>query len=202
MRSRQNAKIRIGNLAKQKNKQLNLNIMAVTKWVLDPAHTEVTFKVRHLMIANVTGNFKNFNSQAETNDDDFSDAKVVFTIETASVTTDNEQRDAHLKSDDFFNAEKYPEIKFESTGLKRKKDNEYELEGKLTIRDVTKIVKLDVEAGGVVVDAYGQTKAGFSLSGKINRKDFGLNWSAVTEAGGIVVSDEVKMMVEAQYIKQ
>src|SRR5690606_15095470 len=176
--------------------------MAVTKWVLDPAHTEVTFKVRHLMIANVTGNFKNFNSQAETNDDDFSDAKVIFTIETASVATDNEQRDAHLKSDDFFNAEKYPEIKFESTGLKKKKDNEYELEGKLTIRDVTKIVKLDVEAGGVVVDAYGQTKAGFSVSGKINRKDIGLNWSAVTEAGGIVVSDEVKMIVEAQYIKQ
>lgn len=176
--------------------------MAVTKWVLDPAHTEVTFKVRHLMIANVTGNFKNFNSQAETNDDDFSDAKVIFTVETASVTTDNEQRDAHLKSDDFFNAEKYPEIKFESTGLKRKKDNEYELQGNLTIRDVTKIVKLDVEAGGIVVDAYGQTKAGFSVSGKINRKDFGLNWSAVTEAGGIVVSDEVKMMVEAQYIKQ
>ncbi len=176
--------------------------MAATKWVLDPAHTEVTFKVRHLMIANVTGNFKNFNSQAETNDDDFSDAKVIFTVETASVTTDNEQRDAHLKSDDFFNAEKYPEIKFESTGLKRKKDNEYELEGKLTIRDVTKTIKLDVEAGGIVVDAYGQTKAGFSVSGKINRKDFGLNWSAVTEAGGIVVSDEVKMMVEAQYIKQ
>lgn len=176
--------------------------MAVTKWVLDPAHTEVTFKVRHLMIANVTGNFKNFNSQAETNDDDFSDAKVIFTVETASVTTDNEQRDAHLKSDDFFNAEKYPEIKFESTGLKRKKENEYELQGNLTIRDVTKIVKLDVEAGGIVVDAYGQTKAGFSVSGKINRKDFGLNWSAVTEAGGIVVSDEVKMMVEAQYIKQ
>lgn len=176
--------------------------MSVTKWVLDPAHTEVTFKVRHLMITNVTGSFKNFSSEAESADDDFSNAKVIFTIETASVATDNEQRDTHLKSDDFFNAEKYPEIKFESTGLKRKKDNEYELEGKLTIRDVTKIVKLDVEAGGVVVDAYGQTKAGFSVSGKINRKDFGLNWSAVTEAGGIVVSDEVKMMVEAQYIKQ
>jgi polyisoprenoid-binding protein YceI len=154
------------------------------------------------MITNVTGSFKNFSSEAESADDDFSNAKVIFTIETASVATDNEQRDTHLKSDDFFNAEKYPEIKFESTGLKRKKDNEYELEGKLTIRDVTKIVKLDVEAGGVVVDAYGQTKAGFSVSGKINRKDFGLNWSAVTEAGGIVVSDEVKMIVEAQYIKQ
>ncbi len=176
--------------------------MSVTKWVLDPAHTEVTFKVRHLMITNVTGSFKNFSSEAESPDDDFSSAKVIFTIETASVATDNEQRDTHLKSDDFFNAEKYPEIKFESTGLKRKKDNEYELEGKLTIRDVTKIVKLDVEAGGVVVDAYGQTKAGFSVSGKINRKDFGLNWSAVTEAGGIVVSDEVKMIVDAQYIKQ
>ncbi len=176
--------------------------MSVTKWVLDPAHTEVTFKVRHLMITNVTGSFKNFSSEAESADDDFSNAKVIFTIETASVATDNEQRDTHLKSDDFFNAEKYPEIKFESTGLKRKKDNEYELEGKLTIRDVTKIVKLDVEAGGVVVDAYGQTKAGFSVSGKINRKDFGLNWSAVTEAGGIVVSDEVKMIVDAQYIKQ
>lgn len=176
--------------------------MAATKWVLDPAHTEVTFKVRHLMITNVTGSFKKFNSEAETSGDDFSNAKVIFTVETASVTTDNEQRDAHLKSDDFFNAEKYPEIKFESTGLKKKSDGEYELEGNLTIRDVTKAVKLNAEAGGVVVDAYGQTKAGFSVSGKINRKDFGLNWSAVTEAGGIVVSDDVRMIVEAQYIKQ
>lgn len=176
--------------------------MAVTKWVLDPAHTEITFKIRHLMIANVTGSFKQFSSEAETNGDDFSNAKVVFTAQTASVTTDNEQRDAHLKSDDFFNAEKYPEIRFESTGLKKKNDDEYELEGKLTIRDVTKTIKLNVEAGGVIVDGYGQTKAGFSVTGKINRKDFGLNWSAVTEAGGIVVSDEVKMVVEAQYIKQ
>ncbi|HRP56659.1 YceI family protein [Agriterribacter sp.] len=176
--------------------------MAVTKWALDPAHTEVTFKVRHLMITNVTGSFKKFNSEAETGDDDFSKAKVIFTVETASVTTDNDQRDAHLKSDDFFNAEKYPRIRFESTGLKKKGDNEYELEGNLTIRDVTKAVKLNVEAGGIVVDAYGQTKAGFSVSGKINRKDFGLNWSGVTEAGGIVVSDEVRMVVEAQYIKQ
>ena len=176
--------------------------MAVTKWVLDPAHTEVTFKIRHLMITNVTGSFKKFSSEAETNDDDFSDAKVIFTVETASVSTDNEQRDAHLKSDDFFNAEKYPEIKFESTGVKKKNDDEYELEGKLTIRDVTKIIKLNVEAGGVVVDGYGQTKAGFSVTGKINRKDFGLNWNAITEAGGIVVSDEAKMIVEVQYIKQ
>ena len=119
-----------------------------------------------------------------------------------TVTTDNEQRDTHLKSDDFFNAEKYPEIKFESTGLKKKNDDEYELEGKLTIRDVTKAIKLNVEAGGVVVDGYGQTKAGFSVAGKINRKDFGLNWNAVTEAGGIVVSDEVRMIIEVQYIKQ
>ena len=176
--------------------------MAVTKWVLDPAHTEVTFKIRHLMIANVTGSFTRFNSEAETSGDDFSNAKVTFTAETASVTTDNEQRDAHLKSDDFFNAEKYPEIRFESTGLKKKNDDEYELEGKLTIRDVTKIIKLNVEAGGVVVDGYGQTKAGFSVTGKINRKDFGLNWNAITEAGGIVVSDEAKMIVEVQYIKQ
>jgi polyisoprenoid-binding protein YceI len=176
--------------------------MAVTKWVLDPAHTEITFKIRHLMIANVTGSFKKFNSEAETNGDDFGSAKVTFTAETASVTTNNEQRDTHLKSDDFFNAEKYPEIKFESTGLKKKNDDEYELEGKLTIRDVTKAIKLNVEAGGVIVDGYGQTKAGFSVAGKINRKDFGLNWNAVTEAGGIVVSDEVRMIIEVQYIKQ
>ena len=176
--------------------------MAVTKWGLDPAQTEVTIKVRHLMIANVTGSFNKFSSEAETNGDDFSNAKVIFTAETATVTTDNEQRDTHLKSDDFFNAEKYPEIKFESTGLKKKNDDEYELEGKLTIRDVTKAIKLNVESGGIVVDGYGQTKAGFSVTGKINRKDFGLNWNAVTEAGGIVVSDEVRMIIEAQYIKQ
>lgn len=176
--------------------------MSLTKWVIDPAHSELEFKIRHLMITNVTGSFKSFSSEAETNGDDFSTAKITFTGRVDSINTGNEQRDGHLKSADFFDGEKFPEFTFQSEGLQKKGDDEFSLEGNLTLHGVTKAVKLNVESGGVVKDPYGQIKAGFSVSGKINRKDFGLNWSAVTEAGGVVVSDEVKIHAEVQYIKQ
>lgn len=175
--------------------------MSTTKWAIDPAHSELEFKVRHLMITNVTGSFKSFSSEVETLADEFDTAKVVFTGKVDSIFTGNEQRDGHLKSPDFFDAEKYPEFVFQSTGLK-KKGSDFELEGNLTLHGVTNAVKLNVETGGIVKDPYGQVKAGFSVSGKINRKDFGLNWSAVTEAGGVVVSDEVKIHAEVQYVKQ
>ena len=154
------------------------------------------------MITNVTGEFKKFDATMESEKDDFSDAKISFTADVASINTNQEQRDAHLKSDDFFNAEQFPQMKFTSKELKHISGSDYKLIGDLTIRDITKEVVLDVEFGGKMVDFYGQEKAGFELSGKISRSEFGLKWSAVTEAGGVVVSDEVKLQMAAQMVKQ
>ena len=177
--------------------------MAKSKWTLDPTHSEVQFKIRHLMITNVTGEFKDFNAEVETEGEDFMTAKVVFTADVNSVTTKNEQRDAHLKSDDFFNAEKYPQIKFVATKYENVDDDgSYELYGDLTIRDITKNIKLDVEFGGIIKDPWGNTRAGFSVNGKIDRKLFGLKWNATTEAGGVVVSDDVRIHCNVEFIKQ
>jgi polyisoprenoid-binding protein YceI len=174
----------------------------MSTYKIDAAHSEITFKVKHLMITNVTGSFTKFDATMESDAADFSDAKISFEADTASITTHNEQRDGHLKSDDFFAAEKFPKITFKSTSLKKKLDNEYVLTGDLTIRDTTKPIELMVEYGGTMTDPYGQVKAGFEVAGKINRKDFGLTWGAVTEAGGVVVSDEVKLHGAVQMIKQ
>lgn len=177
--------------------------MANTKWAADPAHSEVVFKVKHLMISTVTGRFNSFTATAETTSpDDFNTAtSVEFTADIASIDTKNEQRDTHLKSNDFFNAEKYPQLKF--TGKKLViNGSEGTLEGDLTIRETTKPLTLAVEFGGIITDPYGQTKAGFTLTGKIKRKEFGLSWDAVTEAGNVVVSDEIKLQVEVQLVKQ
>lgn len=169
---------------------------------IDAAHSEITFKVKHLMITNVTGSFTQFDATMETEAADFSDAKISFEADVNSVSTNNEQRDGHLKSDDFFAAEKFPKLTFVSKSFAKKSDDEYTLTGDLTIRDVTKTVDLAVEFGGNMVDPWGQAKAGFEINGKINRKEFGLGWGAVTEAGGVVVSDEVKLHLAVQMIKQ
>ena len=177
--------------------------MALTKWALDPTHSEVTFKIKHLMIANVSGEITKFTVDAETEGEDFTKAKVNFSADVASITTGNEQRDGHLNTDDFFNAEKYPKIKFTATKYEAvDNDGSYELYGDLTIRDITKAVKLDVEFGGVVKDPWGNTRAGFSINGKISRKEFGLKWNAATEAGGIVVSDDVRIHCDIQLVKE
>ena len=177
--------------------------MATKSWVIDPTHSEVHFKIKHLMITNVTGSFNIFQASVTTEGEDFSTGKISFTADINTIDTGNEQRDGHLKGADFFDGEKYPQIKFTATKSESiDNDGSYELYGDLTIRDVTKNVKLSVEFGGVVKDAYGNTKAGFTINGKINRKDFGLTWSAVTEAGGVVVSDEVKIISEIQLIEQ
>ncbi len=177
--------------------------MATRTWAIDPTHSEVHFKIKHLMITNVTGSFDIFQASVSTEGEDFSKAKVSFTADVNSISTGNEQRDEHLKSTDFFDAGTYPQIKFTTTKAENvDNDGSYELYGDLTIRDVTKNVKLSVEFGGVVKDPYGNTKAGFTINGKINRKDFGLTWNGVTEAGGIVVSDEVRIISEIQLIEQ
>jgi len=177
--------------------------MAKVKWVLDPTHSEVQFKIRHLMISNVTGEFENFSTDVETEDEDFMTAKVTFTADIDSITTGNEQRDQHLKSPDFFDAANYPQLKFVATKYENvDNDGSYELYGNLTIRDITKQIKLDVEFGGIIKDPWGNTRAGFSINGKIHRKEYGLKWDAVTETGGVVVSDEVRLHIAVELIKQ
>lgn len=168
-----------------------------TIWSIDNAHSEVAFKVKHMMISTVTGHFGDFTATAKTNGDNFSNAVVEFSAKTASLDTKNKDRDAHLQSDDFFNAEKYPELKFVSKSFDGEK-----LVGDLTIRDVTKEVTLNAEFNGIAVDPYGQTKAGFEITGEVSRKDFNLTWNAVTEAGSIVVSDKVRLVADIQFIKQ
>ena len=177
--------------------------MATKKWVVDPMHSEIQFKVKHLMITNVTGSFDKFDIAVETENEDFLHSKISFTADVDSISTGNEQRDAHLKGEDFFDAANHPKITFTATKYENvDNDGSYELYGDLTIKGVTQNVRLDVEFGGVVKDPYGNTKAGFSINGKIKRKDFGLTWNVVTEAGGITVSDEVRIMCEVQLIEQ
>jgi polyisoprenoid-binding protein YceI len=174
----------------------------MSTYKIDPTHSEIKFKVKHLMITNVTGEFTSFDATMQSEKEDFSDAKITFEADVNSINTNQAQRDAHLKSDDFFNAEQYPKLSFVSKQLKHVDGNEYKLIGDLSIREVTKEVTLDVEFGGTMLDFYGQHKAGFEINGKINRKDFNLKWSATTEAGGIVVSDEVKLLVAVQMVEQ
>lgn len=173
-----------------------------TKWVLDSMHSEVQFKVKHLVISTVTGNFGKFEATAETDGDAFETATVSFSADVDSITTGNEQRDGHLKSADFFDAGNHPKITFESTGISKIGDDQYKLNGNLTMRGVTKPVTLDAHFGGTMTDPYGNFKAGFEVTGKVNRKEFGLHWHAVTEAGGIVVSDEVRIHANVQFAKQ
>ena len=166
-------------------------------------HSEVQFKVKHLMITTVTGYFQTFDVTAETEDDQFTSAtKVTFTADVNSISTNNEQRDTHLKSADFFDVANHGEIRFDGTRYENTGGSDYKLHGNLTIKGVTKPVTVNVEFGGIVVDPYGQTKAGFTVTGKISRKEFGLTWNAALEAGGLLVSDKVKINVEAALVRQ
>ncbi|WP_316816494.1 YceI family protein [Pedobacter nyackensis] len=175
--------------------------MATTNWALDPTHSELQFKVKHLMITTVTGSMNVLSASLTSESDDFQNAQVKFEAETASIDTGNNDRDNHLKSGDFFNADEFPKVSFESTSF-TKDGGDYELKGDLTIKGVTKPVKLAVEFGGIATDPWGNTKAGFTISGKINRTDFGLTWNAALETGGVMVSEEVKILGELQFVKQ
>lgn len=171
----------------------------MTTWKIDPAHSEVNFKVKHLVVSTVRGHFDNFNATIETSKEDFSDAIIKFEADVNSINTNNEQRDTHLKSADFFDAENHPKMTFESTSIKKLSDNEIEVNGKLTLRGVTKEITLNVIYNGVV-SGFGDVKvAGFEISTKLNRFDYGLQWNALTEAGGVVVSNEVKIEIQAEF---
>ena len=175
--------------------------MATTKWALDPTHAEIQFKIRHLMITNVTGSFGKFDASVETKDDRFDTAKINFSAEVDSITTNNEQRDGHLKSADFFEAVKHPTLTFVGTKFEKVLGEDYILFGDLTFHGVTKNIKLNVEHGGVIKDPWGNTRTGFTVEGKINRKDFGLVWNAATEAGGLVLSEDVKLHASVEFVK-
>ena len=169
---------------------------------IDPSHSEITFKVKHLVISTVTGHFSTFDGSLTADKPDFSDAVVDFEADVDSISTKSEQRDTHLKSDDFFSADKFPKITFKSTSVEKTDGNDFVLNGDLTIRDVTKSIALNVEHGGNVVDPWGNTREGFELTGKINRKDFGLTWNGITDAGSVMVSEEVKFLINVEMIKQ
>jgi polyisoprenoid-binding protein YceI len=170
-------------------------------WKIDPTHSEINFKVKHLVVSTVTGHFSKFDASIETNKEDFSDAKINFEADINSISTKNEQRDAHLKSADFFDAEKNPKMSFVSKSVKKISDHEMRVTGNLTIRGVTKEVTLDVIYNGTVAGFGGTEVAGFEVRGKVNRFDFGLQWNAITEAGGVVVSNEVKIEILAEFNK-
>ncbi|MES2560324.1 MAG: YceI family protein [Bacteroidota bacterium] len=179
-----------------------MTTQAATTWAIDPSHSEITFKVKHLVIATVTGKFTSFQGLLNTANEDFSNAQISFTADINSITTGNADRDGHLKSDDFFNAETFPQLTFKSTSFTKTSDTEYKLIGDITLRDVTKSIELTAEYGGTMVDPWGNTKAGFEINGSIKRKEFGLKWDAITEAGGAVVSDEVKLHLNIELHKQ
>lgn len=173
-----------------------------TTWVLDPSHSEILFKVRHMMITNVKGEFRKFDAKVTTIGNDFTSGSVEVAVEADSIYTNDDARDKHLKSADFFDVENHGKLVFRGTSMKDRGDGEFSLTGILSIRGVEKEVTLDVEFGGINKDPWGNDKAGFSISGKINRKDWGLNWNTALETGGVLVSDEVRIMAEIQFTKQ
>jgi polyisoprenoid-binding protein YceI len=174
-------------------------LFAQTKWNVDVVHSSVKFTVEHLVISEVEGMFKTFNGSMTSSNPDFTGSTVEFTVDVNSISTDNEMRDKHLKSDDFFNAEKFPKMTFKSTSFKKISGNKYALVGNLTLRDVTKSVKFDVTYGGTAKDGRGTTKAGFKASAVINRFDYGLKWNSLTEAGGMTVGSDVTIDLRLEF---
>ncbi len=171
-------------------------------YVIDPTHSEIVFKIRHLMISNVTGHFTKFSGKMESSKDDFTDAEIDFEADIASIDTKNEQRDGHLKTGDFFDAAQYPKLTFKSTSFEKQGGEIYKLNGNLTLHGVTKPVTFSAEAGGAAKDMYGNARIGFEITGSLHRKDFGLEWNAPLETGGVVLSDEVKLQLNIELIKQ
>jgi len=178
---------------------IKTKIMA--NWQLDSAHSELEFKVRHMMISTVKGQFKSFEVLVENASDDITQAQVEVKIDVDSIDTKNEQRDQHLKSSDFFDTSNNPSILFKSTSIDKEDDENYNVTGDLTIKGITKSIKLNVEFGGVAKDPWGNDKVGYTVTGKINRTDFGLTWNAALETGGVMVSEEVKFSADIQFVK-
>ena len=175
--------------------------MANQTWALDPTHSELQFKIKHLMISTVSGQFNEFKATVRTDDNDFTKANVHFEATVDSISTNNEQRDAHLKNGDFFDAEKFPVITFDSERMEKIAEDEYKLYGSLTVRGVSKKIILNAEFGGITKDPWGNTRTGFSVTGKINRLDYGISFGSVSETGGLLLGDEVKINANVQFVK-
>ncbi|WP_407506356.1 YceI family protein [Elizabethkingia miricola] len=176
--------------------------MAKSIWAIDPTHSEIGFKVKHMMFTNVSGKFEEIYVNLENEDDHFETSDITFSAEVNSVNTGNLDRDNHLRSADFFDAEHYSKITFKSTAIKKINEGEFQIFGDLTIKNVTQSIALDAEYSGLMKDPWGNTKTGLSINGKINRKDFGLTWNASLETGGVLVGEEIKLTAEIQLIKQ
>lgn len=175
--------------------------MNTTAWSIDPTHSSIGFKVKHMMFTNISGKFTQYSANVVTTGDDFSSAQINFTADVASVDTQNEDRDNHLRSADFFDAGQFPQITFKSSSFSTKADGTYELSGDLTIKGETKFVTLPAEFSGLMTDPWGNTKAALIVNGSINRKDWGLVWNAALETGGVLVGDKVQFDIEVQLVK-
>ena len=175
--------------------------MSTTKWALDSTHSEIQFKVRHLMVSWASGTFKKFEVDVKSQGDDFTTAKIRFMADVNSIDTNNEQRDAHLRNADFFDADNHPQVIFESEKMERLDDEHYKLHGTLNLRGNSKPVVLNVEYGGIMQDPWGNTRTGFTVTGKINRKDFGISFGGVTETGGVLLGDDVNINANVEFVK-
>ena len=176
--------------------------MAKTKWNADLTHSELGFKIKHLMITNVPGSFKNFQAEVETDKDDFSAAQIRLTADVHSISTSNEPRDQHLRTADFFEADKHPQLIFQSTKIEKQNDDTFQLSGDLTMKGVTRPVRLSVEYNGITRDPWGGERAGFSVTGKLNRSDWGIRFNSALETGGVMLGEEVKIHAEIELVKQ
>jgi polyisoprenoid-binding protein YceI len=177
----------------------SFSLQAQTKWVIDPVHSSVNFNIEHLVISEVEGKFKTYNGTISATKPDLTDAVIDFAVDIKSIDTDNDMRDKHLISPDFFEADKYPQMTFKSTSLKKLSGNKYLLSGNLTIHGITKPAKFDVTYGGTAKDSYGNTKAGFKAKSVINRYDYGLKYNSLTEAGGATLGKEVEIDLKLQF---
>lgn len=176
--------------------------MSKSTWAIDPTHSEIGFKVKHMMFTNVSGKFNDYEAEFVSEDGAFEDSQISFSADVASIDTNNADRDNHLRSADFFDTEAFPKLTFASTSIEKKSESDYVIKGDLTIKGETKPVALEAEYSGLMTDPWGNTKAGLSINGKINRKDFGLTWNAALESGGVLVGEEVKLVAELQLIKK
>jgi polyisoprenoid-binding protein YceI len=176
--------------------------MSKSTWAIDPTHSEIGFKVKHMMFTNVSGKFNTFSATIENEDDNFETSKISFSADINSIDTNNADRDNHLRSADFFDAEKFLKLTFTSTGISKVNEGEYKITGDLTVKDVTKSIELQAEYSGLMKDPWGNTKVGLSINGKLNRKEFGLTWNAALETGGVLVGEDVKLVAEIQFVKQ
>jgi polyisoprenoid-binding protein YceI len=176
--------------------------MENSTWLIDPTHSEIGFKVKHMMFTNVSGKFNSYEATIINFGDYFKTSKISFSADTNSIDTNNSDRDNHLKSAEFLETEKYPKLFFEATNIIQRSDNFYEIEGDLTIKNTAKKILLNAEYSGVMKDPWGNIKVGLSISGSINRKDFGLLWNATLESGGVLVGEDIKLLCEIQLVKQ